>query len=180
MGSQHRVHHNHMSNLSRFLNMLILAVVSTCSEGNSTDELKRKLFLKFLELCTELYAYFSWQLTYDRITNEVKQPSYATLLLSFERVNMFCCLPKCLFLKDNKLCASSNKNKSELTMQTSKIMKKSSPGSPCLTISSPSSNCTGSRASATVSRSHLSRFSEENKIMSSYSSTNNYCSSKSF
>lgn len=36
-------------------------------------------------------------------------------------------------------------------------MKNSSPGSPCTTIFSPSSNCTGSRASATVRRSHLSR-----------------------
>ena len=43
----------------------------------------------------------------------------------------------------------------------SRIMKKSSPGSPCFTISSPSSNCTGSKASATVSRSHLSRFSAD-------------------
>lgn len=44
---------------------------------------------------------------------------------------------------------------------TSVMIKKSSPGSPCLTISCPSSNCTASRASATVKRSHLSRFSEK-------------------
>lgn len=43
------------------------------------------------------------------------------------------------------------------TELTSVIMKKSSPGSPCTTIFSPSSNWTGSRASATVKRSHLSR-----------------------
>lgn len=40
---------------------------------------------------------------------------------------------------------------------TSVMMKKSSPGSPCTTIFSPSSNWTGSSASATVRRSHLSR-----------------------
>lgn len=40
---------------------------------------------------------------------------------------------------------------------TSVMMKKSSPGSPWTTIFSPSSNCTGSRASATVRRSHFSR-----------------------
>ena len=40
---------------------------------------------------------------------------------------------------------------------TSVMMKKSSPGSPCTTIFSPSSNCTGSRASATVRRSHFSK-----------------------
>lgn len=38
-------------------------------------------------------------------------------------------------------------------------MKKSFPGSPCLTIVSLSSKLTGSRASATVSRSHLSKLS---------------------
>lgn len=40
---------------------------------------------------------------------------------------------------------------------TSRMMKNSSPGSPWTTIFWPSSNCTGSRASATVRRSHLSR-----------------------
>lgn len=40
---------------------------------------------------------------------------------------------------------------------TSVMMKKSSPGSPCTTIFSPSSNWTGSSASATVKRSHLSK-----------------------
>lgn len=43
---------------------------------------------------------------------------------------------------------------------TSKIMKNSSPGSPCTTIFCPSSNWTGSNASATVRRSHLSRDSK--------------------
>lgn len=43
---------------------------------------------------------------------------------------------------------------------TSKMMKNSSPGSPCTTIFCPSSNWTGSKASATVRRSHLSRDSE--------------------
>lgn len=51
---------------------------------------------------------------------------------------------------------------------TSVIMKKSSPGSPCTTIFSPSSNWTGSRASATVSRSHLSRDSKILKIIKLY------------
>lgn len=45
--------------------------------------------------------------------------------------------------------------------QTSKMMKNSSPGSPCTTIFCPSSNWTGSKASATVRRSHLSRDSED-------------------
>ena len=45
-------------------------------------------------------------------------------------------------------------------MLTSVIIKKSSPGSPCFTISSLSSKLTGSNASATVKRSHLSKFSE--------------------
>lgn len=40
---------------------------------------------------------------------------------------------------------------------TSRMMKNSSPGSPCTTIFWVSSNCTGSKASATVRRSHLSR-----------------------
>lgn len=40
---------------------------------------------------------------------------------------------------------------------TSVMMKKSSPGSPWTTIFSPSSNWTGSSASATVRRSHFSR-----------------------
>lgn len=44
---------------------------------------------------------------------------------------------------------------------TSVMMKKSSPGSPWTTIFSPSSNWTGSRASATVRRSHFSRDSAE-------------------
>lgn len=43
---------------------------------------------------------------------------------------------------------------------TSNMMKNSSPGSPCTTIFWPSSNWTGSKASATVRRSHLSRDSE--------------------
>lgn len=47
-------------------------------------------------------------------------------------------------------------------------MKKSSPGSPCTTIFSPSSNWTGSSASATVSRSHLSRDSKILKIIKLY------------
>lgn len=51
---------------------------------------------------------------------------------------------------------------------TSVIMKKSSPGSPCTTIFSPSSNWTGSSASATVSRSHLSRDSKILKIIKLY------------
>lgn len=42
------------------------------------------------------------------------------------------------------------------TQGTSSMMKNSSPGSPCTTIFWLSSNCTGSRASATVRRSHLS------------------------
>lgn len=42
---------------------------------------------------------------------------------------------------------------------TSVMMKKSSPGSPCRTISWPSSNWTGSKASATVNLSHLSKLS---------------------
>jgi hypothetical protein len=45
----------------------------------------------------------------------------------------------------------------------SAMIKKSSPGSPCLTTTSPSSKLTPSSASATVSRSHLSRFSINNK-----------------
>lgn len=44
-------------------------------------------------------------------------------------------------------------------------MKKSSPGSPCTTIFSPSSNWTGSRASATVRRSHLSKDSVNGKYI---------------
>lgn len=46
-------------------------------------------------------------------------------------------------------------------VDTSKMMKNSSPGSPCTTIFCPSSNWTGSKASATVRRSHLSSDSEE-------------------
>lgn len=49
---------------------------------------------------------------------------------------------------------------SNAELYTSKIMKNSSPGSPCTTIFCPSSNWTGSNASATVRRSHLSRDSE--------------------
>lgn len=41
-------------------------------------------------------------------------------------------------------------------VRTSRIMKNSLPGSPCTTIFWPSSNCTVSKASATVNRSHLS------------------------
>lgn len=44
---------------------------------------------------------------------------------------------------------------------TSRMMKNSSPGSPWTTIFCPSSNWTGSNASATVRRSHLSRDSEQ-------------------
>ena len=43
----------------------------------------------------------------------------------------------------------------------SKMIKKSFPDSPCVTTTSPSSNEVASNASATVSLSHLSRFSEE-------------------
>lgn len=50
---------------------------------------------------------------------------------------------------------------SDPTVFTSKMIKNSSPGSPCTTIFCPSSNWTGSKASATVRRSHLSRDSEE-------------------
>lgn len=46
---------------------------------------------------------------------------------------------------------------------TSMIMKKSSPCSPCTTIFSWSSNCTDSRESATVNRSHSSRFSDRER-----------------
>ena len=45
----------------------------------------------------------------------------------------------------------------------SKMMKKSFPDSPCVTTTSPSSNEVASNASATVSLSHLSRFSVEVK-----------------
>ena len=41
----------------------------------------------------------------------------------------------------------------------SRIIKKSFPASPCFTTTSSSSNETASRESATVSRSHLSKFS---------------------
>ncbi len=41
----------------------------------------------------------------------------------------------------------------------STMMKKSSPFSPCVVMALPASNCTASSASATVSRSHWSRFS---------------------
>ena len=47
----------------------------------------------------------------------------------------------------------------------STMMKKSSPGSPCLTTSAPSSNDVASRASATVSLSHLSRFSRNQRFI---------------
>ena len=42
----------------------------------------------------------------------------------------------------------------------SNIIKKSSPDPPCVTTTSPSSNETASKASATVNLSHLSKFSE--------------------
>lgn len=51
----------------------------------------------------------------------------------------------------------SQRNGQTWQILTSVIMKKSSPGSPCTTIFSPSSNWTGSKASATVRRSHLSK-----------------------
>ena len=41
----------------------------------------------------------------------------------------------------------------------SNIIKKSSPDPPCVTTTSPSSNETASKASATVNLSHLSKFS---------------------
>lgn len=47
---------------------------------------------------------------------------------------------------------------------TSRIMKNSLPGSPCTTIFCPSSNCTVSKASAMVRRSHFSKDSVERRI----------------
>lgn len=54
-------------------------------------------------------------------------------------------------------------NRSRKQADTSNMMKNSSPGSPCTTIFWLSSNCTGSRASATVKRSHLSRDSGDHR-----------------
>lgn len=75
---------------------------------------------------------------------------------------MFCSSPNaCLGAQLKK------KSSSELlilSLLTSKIMKNSSPGSPWTTIFCPSSNCTGSKASATVRRSHLSRDSAELRV----------------
>lgn len=50
---------------------------------------------------------------------------------------------------------------------TSRIMKNSLPGSPCTTIFWPSSNCTVSKESATVRRSHLSRDSVQGATLES-------------
>ena len=64
----------------------------------------------------------------------------------------------------NKVCQSRVVLLQVLTTALpSTIMKKSFPGSPCLTTTAPSSIDTASKASATVSRSHLSRLSVKQK-----------------
>lgn len=74
-------------------------------------------------------------------------------------------VPLLIFLSRRKDSYKIHSQTHTHTVLASVIMKKSSPGSPWTTIFSPSSNWTGSRASATVKRSHLSKDSVNGQHM---------------